>query len=232
MPSSLAADVQPEIEYVYYPVPYMEGKSVGDTIAINTPLKGRHGSRAMGLTQWRIRYGQVTFDRPTIGVCRIKEVAVTCSCRISLPKLEGGDERFRAEFDQAVEKTRRHELEHCRIAVVQANKLERAFNDFKEHPCKKVRSKMREVYVKILDEGRTEQVRFDDVEYGYRHYHELRSIQSMIDAGFEALPAPEGRFKPRLNPKGRTRLEVLPQDDEALARDGIYKDKDGVWRNY
>ena len=230
--SDLEAEVKPEIEYVYFTVPYIEGKSVEDVILINSPLVGKNGHKHLGITSWRIKYDKATFSRPKIDVCRIEEPNVTCSCKITLPKLEGGDESFRAKFAQRAEKTKRHELEHCRIAVTHANDLERIFRNFNNHSCKEIRKKMREAFVKVQDDCSVEQTRFDHAEYGYSQYLYLESLQQMRDSGFNIAPPAEGRSLPRLDRKKKPEMKVIRQDVEELKQEGFYKDENGVWRNY
>lgn len=230
--SDVAAEVNPAINYVYFQVPYVPGKSVVDMANLGSPLQGKNGHRSIGLTRWRIRFDEMTFTRPKIDVCRIVEPRVTLSCEITLPQLQGGDDRTKRDFEQLAEETKVHELEHCRIATKHANELEQSFKDMKDHPCKEIGQAIREVYEKVLDDCSVEQKRFDHAEYGYSQYLYLESLQQMRDAGFNVAPPTDGHSLPRLDHKKKPELKTIPEGVEELKQEGFYKDENGVWRNY
>lgn len=210
--------------------------SVGDLIARDTPLSGDGGRRYAGTCRWRIKYDRNTFTRPTIGVCRMQAPKVYTECLITIAQLVGGDNdpKFQREFSEAVEKTRKHELEHCGIAVRHANNLLEKFAKLKDRKCDDMRQAMQDEYSQVREACSVEQHRFDNVEYGYANYLRLEGLQRMVDAGFNLAPPSEGRFIPRLNHKPiHKNLEVIvPEGPESLAEKGIYKDENGVWRNY
>jgi len=230
--SEIGAEVKPAINYVYFQVPYVSGKSVVDMVTLSTPLKGNNGHRSIGLTRWRIRFDKMSFTRPKIDVCRIAEPVVTLSCEITLPQLQGGDDRVRRDFAKLAEETKVHELEHCRIAAKHANELERAFKEMKDYRCNEISRAIRDVYVKTIDECSVEQKRFDHAEYGYSQYLYLESLQQMQDAGFNVAPPAEGQSMPRLDHQNKSELKAVPQGVEELKQEGFYKDENGVWRNY
>ena len=230
--SAVQAEVQPAINYIYFKVPYLPGKSVIDMITISSPLVGNNGHKHIGLTRWRIKTDGITFTRPKIGVCRVEDPRITCTCEITLPQLEGGDDRTRREFEKIAAETKEHELEHCRIAVKHANEMEWAFKEIKDYRCDEMSKPLQEIFDKIHDDCVVEQKRFDHAEYGYSQYLYLESLQRMQDAGFNVAPPTEGRNMPTLDRKNKSNLKDIPQGVEDLKQEGIYKDENGVWRNY
>lgn len=232
----LAGGVEPDITFEYYPVQYTKGLSVGDLITRDTPLSSPNGHRHAGVCSWRIKYDRNTFTRPTIGVCRVREPKVSCECVISIARLVGGDNDpdFQRRFSDSVEKTRAHELEHCNIAVLHANRLLATFSKLKDRKCEDQRQVMLDEYSKVRAACSSDQARFDHAEYKYRQHLQLEGLQRMVDAGFNVVPPAEGRFMPRLSRKPALKnLEVMvPEGTESLAEKGIYKDENGVWRNY
>ena len=230
--SPAAAEVRPAINYVYFQVPYIQGKSVVDMVNLSTPLRGNNGHRSIGLTKWQIRFDEMSFTSPKIDVCRIDEPRVTLSCEITLPQLQGGDERTKRDFEKLATETKVHELEHCRIATKHANELERTFKDMNDYRCKEIGPAIREIYVKIVDDCSVEQKRFDHAEYGYSRYLYLESLQRMQDAGFNVAPPTEDGGPPRLAPRKTSEMKTVPQGVEELKQEGFYKDENGIWRNY
>ena len=233
MPAAVArAEIAPDITYEYFPVQYIQGKSFQSMVRLSTPLRDANNHRPLANISWRFFYRNALFDQPTIGVCKLKEVEVGCTCLIRLPKLEGGDENVRKQFEVFVEESRKHELEHCRIAVKHAGHLKTAFTAVKQNDCDKIGKKMREVYDQIYDECRAEQKRFDDLEYGYKHYHRLETIDKMREAGFHIKPPTDGHFIPTVDKNFKPNFKTVTEDEKSLKQGGIYKDENGVWRNY
>lgn len=230
-PKAGADEVRPNISYVYFQVPHIQGKTVPEMIRISSPIFGRNGHRFIGLTKWQIGFEKMTVTTPSIGVCRVAEPMVTCDCEITLPQFAGGDEQTRRNFEKIAAETKEHELEHCRIAIKHATELARTFKALKAAQCDDLRKKLIEVYNKAVDDCSVEQKRFDHAEYGYRQYLYWEYLQGMQDAGFDLAPPSEGSSMPRLDGKKRS-MEVIPHGVEELEREGIYKDENGVWRNY
>lgn len=228
--------IEPEVTYKYYPVKYTKGVSVGDLIVRDTPLSGSNGHRYSGTCSWRIRYDRRSFTSPTIGVCRIQDPKVYCECTITLAQLTGGenDPSFQREFAASVEKTRLHELEHCGIAVRHANNLLATFRNLKDRKCEEQQKVMQDEFTKVRTACVADQANFDNSEYGYEQYLRVEGLQRMVDAGFNVVPPAEGRSIPRLNRKPiHKNMDVLvPEGADRLAEKGIYKDENGVWRNY
>jgi len=230
------AGVVPEVSYQYYPVHYTKGVSVSDLIVRDTPLAGQNGHRFAGTCRWLIKYDRNTFTQPTIGICRIQNPKVSTECLITLAQLVGGDNDpdFQRRFAASVENTRKHELEHCGIAVRHANNLLEKFNKLKDRKCEDIRKTMLDEYTQVREACAVEQHRFDNAEYGYAQHLRLEGLQRMVDAGFNVVPPSEGRFIPQLDHKpAHKNMEVLvPEGTEGLAEKGIYKDENGVWRNH
>ena len=174
----------------------------------------------------------MTFTRPKIDVCRVDDPRVICTCEITLPQLQGGDDQTRRDFDKVVAETKEHELEHCRIAAKHANEMERAFKEMKDYRCAEMAKPLQEVFNKIHDDCVVAQKRFDHAEYGYSQYLYLESLQRMQDAGFKVAPAAEGRSMPRLDRRKKPELKAVPEGVEELKQEGFDQDENGVWRNY
>ncbi|MDR2945923.1 MAG: DUF922 domain-containing Zn-dependent protease [Candidatus Adiutrix sp.] len=213
------AEVQPEISYDYFPVPFLKGKTAKAMISLSTPLRSENGYRVVGRANWRINFEELMVTRPSIDVCQVAEPRVVCTCKITLPQLQGGDAKTQQEFRQVAEDTRIHEMEHCRLAARYATQLEQAFLALKPRDCDELGQALIELYKKIIDDCRVAQKRFDYDEYGYEQYLDLQSADQPL---------------PRLNRRRNTPeiQVVVPQSPEELQQEGIYKDENGVWRNY
>lgn len=231
-PGPLAAEVQLQVSYEYVPVQYVEGLSVSEMIIKGRPLEDENGAHryATGTARWRIRYPKVTFSRPLIDVCQVDEPGVTCTCLITLPQLQGGDEDSQAKFAAKVEETRTHELTHCNIALNHARKLEERFKKIGKKSCDKIGAALRDEYEKVVADCHRDQKEFDFNEYGRDQYLRIQTMQSMIDSGAAVQPPKEGQRLPKYIK--RPKLNSLDQDKEKLSQGGIYKDENGVWRNY
>lgn len=231
-PALLLAEVQLEVTFEYYPVEYVKGLSVSEMMVRSSPLGETAAGRAVGDAWWRIRYPKVTFTRPSIDVCRVDDPGLTCTCRVRLPKLVGGDEKTRARFEERAAKTKKHELEHCNIALTHARRLEEAFLKLGKTDCKKIRPALRAEFDRIYSDCRRDQAEFDHRSYGYKHYLRMERDQALLEAGFNFKPPrKEGYRMPVVDREKRSITTVTPDEDK-LSADGIYKDENGIWRNY
>lgn len=233
----LAGGVKPEITYQYFPVNYTRGIDVVAMTLRDSPLVS-DGTPSLGRCSWRIKYDRrsVLAATNTIGVCRIQSPRVACQCIITLPQLVGGegDPELRAKFAARLEQTRRHELEHCNIAVGHANELQQKLDKLREGKCDDLRETVRREFLQTQDSCSVDQQRFDHSEYRYSYYLDSQGRKRMLDAGFNYVMPEEGGSRPRLNRKPiHKNLKTMPPDGtEDLAEKGIYKDENGVWRNY
>lgn len=232
-PAFLAAEVQPEITYDFYEVPYVPGLSINEMIKRVSPLiDNQNGHRVIGLNKWFIRYNISEPLRPKIDICRLNNPTVTTSCAITLPQLVGGNAQTIAEFNKLVEDTKIHELEHCTIATQHANIVQNNFRNMPDYPCRDLAGEVSKIFDKIMDDCKREQSRFDHAEYKYKQHLYLESLQSMMDAGFNVIPPSEGDWAPRLDTRAKAPLKNLPQAEDDIEQQGIYRDENGVWRNY
>lgn len=222
------AELRPRVTYVYYSVPYSQGLSAPEMILRHSPLTGKGRSFA-GYTHYNINY-EVNYSQPTIDVCRVESPQVTCDCEITLPRLEGGesDPELRRLFAAELSRITRHEQTHCDIAVRHAQSLLTAIGKLKDMPCREADKSIAARFKKITDDCRVDQTRFDHAEYGYKDHLRLDDPQPLTDEGFKASPETgPGRG-------GRTGdlRSISPPSDQEFKQTGIYKDENGVWRNY
>jgi predicted secreted Zn-dependent protease len=227
------SEVTPRISYVYYSVPYAQGLSVTELILQHSPLGGS-GRRFSGYTRYNMKY-EVDYSQPTIDVCRVNSPQVFCDCEITLPRLEGGesDPETRRLFAAELSRINRHEQTHCDIAVRHAQTLLAAIRKLKDMPCQEADEVVARRFQEIAEACQTDQTRFDHSEYGYKN-HLLRTDQRMMDAGFKAAPQVKNDSRPGPDQGGRTGnlRSVNPPSDQEFMRKGIFKDENGVWRNY
>ena len=241
-----AAQIQPTISYEYYTVPYIEGVSVQKMVSVATPLRMDNGRTASGVTRWTIASKNPVASSPSIGVCRLEQANVSCDCLIVLPKLEGGDAQAKNDFAKYFEKTKNHELEHCRLATEYANIMSDAFMAIKDQKCEDIGKAMIAIHEKTASDCQTAQSRFDYKEYGYNHYLMAETLGQILDSGIKlrVAPAPTGRpatkaatqsqaaAPPQTAKPSGNHITTIPDGTAGLEEHGIYKDKNGIWRNY
>ncbi|MDL2260062.1 DUF922 domain-containing protein [Deltaproteobacteria bacterium OttesenSCG-928-K17] len=230
-PAALEAEVTLELSYKYFPVPYDANLTISQMVNKSTPL--RHGGRKswVGQADWRIGYRNISFARPSIDVCKVDIPAIACECIITLPKLEGAPPAAEADFKPFFDETLIHEKRHCDIALQHARRLERIFLNMDKTACKRIYDALDVEFKKTMSDCRREQSRFDYDEYGYAEYLRLGTLQSMADSGFNIKAPKESYNLPRVDTKKRNLTSVAPNAEE-LQQGGIYKDENGVWRNY
>ncbi|MDR0882268.1 MAG: DUF922 domain-containing Zn-dependent protease [Candidatus Adiutrix sp.] len=211
------AQVQPAIEYEYYTIKAEEGRSLFDSLTSGTPLY-HEGRRALGLTKSGFNLQKAVVEEPRLGVCRLRDIEVACRCVISLPKLEANNESLQSTFAISQEKIKAHELEHCRITTLFANKYLEAMINLDKVKCERLDEIIAAERQKINDECEAEQRRFD-----YRERYEAAKIDRQMaesqrrQAGEPPPPPP--------SPGPLKNLETTPAP-------GFVKGNDGVWRNY
>lgn len=228
----LQAEVEFKLSYEYFPVQYIPGMPIEEMIARSSPLRLENGVHvSVGRASWNFGSPKVTFTNPLVGVCLIDRPDIVCNCEITLPQLAEGNAETRAGFEVELAKISKHETEHCNIALAHARILEKRLLKIGQRPCDKIGDDMRREYRVVYDDCKREQQQFDINEYAYSHYLRLESMRSMIDSGARYLPPASGYGAPALDTKKRN-FEVLESNPEQLSKDGFYKDKNGVWRNY
>ena len=233
-----AAQIQPTISYEYYTVPYIKGASLAKMVSEATPLKMANGRKARGMAYWKIIRKKPVFSHPSIGVCRLEKPNIAGSCRIVLPKLEGGDAKTRDQFAALVEKVKIHELVHCRIAAEYTNIVADAFMALKDQKCEDMTKAMTAIYKKNISDCKIAQTRFDYVEYGYKHYLNAELFGQMSDAELMMQRTPPSAKKkqaakqPQPAKPSSDQVAAVTEKTEEQEEQVIYRDKNGVWRNY
>lgn len=256
-----AAEIRPEIKYDYYEVPYSQGLSVSDLIARHTTLLSPQGRPLSGITDYSIWY-EINHASQIPGICGVKDPKVFCKCEITLPRLTGAeaDPLIRAEFAAKLEEIRRHELIHCDIAVRHAETMLESYRHFKDMPCEQGAAAIGREFERIIAECWEAQLLFDHSEYGYKDHLDPKEFQRAVGDNYrispqtrgevrpsldQAVPPAAPRTPPRAQPVARHPIRVenvlrpqpepeapAPAADAEPQNGGIYKDRDGVWRNY
>lgn len=255
--AGLGAETRPEIRYVYYDVPYRQGLSVSDLIHLHTTLFNSQGRALSGITDYLIRY-EINHSSPVPGLCSVKSPRVFCECEITLPRLVGAENEplVRAEFAAELENIRRHELTHCDIAADYADRLLNSYRRFKDMPCDRSAEAVRNEFERIIAECWEAQILFDHSEYGYKDHLDPGDFQRAVGRNYQIspqtrdgsrpdrpdAPEPQPRREPAAAPPPiraeREPPAAAPVSEPASPTPagsgggGIYKDQDGVWRNY
>jgi predicted secreted Zn-dependent protease len=211
------AQIQPTIEYEYYTIKAEEGRSLYDSLTSGTPLY-HDGNRALGLTQSGFSLQKAVVEQPRLGLCRLRDIEVVCRCVISLPRLEASNESLQSTFAISQEKIKAHELEHCRITTLFANKYLETLINLDKIKCGRLDETIAAERQKISGECEAEQRRFD-----YRERYEASQLgRKMSEAQRKQAGEPP---PPPPTPGPLKNLETTPAP-------GFVKGSDGVWRNY
>ncbi len=237
------AQVVPEITYEYYAVtPESDGRLRQRSFLRSSP-GGLGGDRAVGLALSNFTY-EYTFRRPFFfGLCRLLDIDVTSTCRVTLPELKGGDGELRAAFAAFQDAVKTHELEHCRITAEYATKFQKAMRQLDGQECDYLSTVVRAAYERSVRECELEQQRYDQ-RYGEVDWN---AFQAAYDGRFaavapvpatglpgDAVPRPPMPVDPgsmmETRPPAAAGLKNLDQS-ETLGDLGFYQDRDGVWRN-
>jgi len=233
-PAARGAEVNPQISYVYFSVPYAPGLSATELILQHSPLSA-NGRRFSGYTRYNLRY-EVQYSQTTIGVCRIDNPRVLCDCEITLPRLEGGesDPETSRQFAAELSRIKRHEQTHCDIAVSHGRNLLGIIRKMKDMPCGEADGIVAARLQEIMAACQVDQSRFDHSEYGYKDHLRALGVQRTTDAGFNIIsPAEEGRGTgPTRDGRPGNLRSVGPPSAREFEQKGIYKDENGVWRNH
>lgn len=257
--TALGAEVKPEIRYVYYDVPYNKGVAVSELIRLHTTLFNNQGRPLAGITDYLIRYEMNQGSRVP-GICHVENPKVFCECEITLPRLvgEAADPLIRSEFATELESIRRHELTHCDIAVRYADTLLTTYHNFNDMLCESGAETVRKEFERVIAECWEAQLLFDHSEYGYQDHLDAGDFKRAVGDNYQISPQTQDGSRPGLKPSAPPRapaprreplpapplrVETVPSPAAPPAeavrpgpetpREGsIFKDKDGVWRNY
>lgn len=232
--SALGDGVRPRINYVHYSVPYTPGLSVTEMILRHSPLSSQ-GRRFSGYTSYDMKY-EINYGQPSIDICSIDSFQVFCDCEITLPRLDGGevDPEARRLFAVELKRIERHEQTHCDIAVRHAEALLAGMRKLKAMPCLEADATVSERLQKAMADCAVDQARFDHAEYGYKDHLRVAAPRWMTDAGSRDASPSKAAHRPGSGTEARpgNLQSVAPPGAQELKRKGIYKDENGVWRNY
>lgn len=223
-PTFVSADdsIIPEISYTYYEVSKEEGRSLSNSLFGATPIF-HEGRTYAGLTDSYFSYNYET-EEPTIGVCRIQQIDVNVRCVITLPKLVNGDAQLNEVFGKYLKSLKDHELEHCRITTYYAARFKKYLDGQDDVKCAVLREKIKKEHVKLVSELEGEQRRYDHrTVHGKYEGADLNQHLKEAERGNPPLTAP-------IPGSGKGLINIDSGAD--LSGSGIYKDKNGVWRNY
>lgn len=213
----LQAEIVPEIKYKSYPVEITTADRAYFESASSTPI-AIDQKRFMGLTSWVIKYDYKY--QQTSNLCQIKEVTVTNHCDITLPDFKGGDELLADTLSRFLQGLKEHELIHCRIATEYATKLKEKIKEIGQvqAQCENLEKTVQKEYTGIVEECRKAQSDFDAAS---KHgAHDGGSLDNQL-GNLLAFPEQAAR-----------RDKHLGNLKEPEGSSGIYKDKDGAWRNH
>jgi predicted secreted Zn-dependent protease len=220
--------VEPTIAYKYYPVTPEVGRSLHRQLLADTPLR-HEGRKAYGLTNSPIK-ASYRISPTTIGLCRIRNLTVSCHCDISLPQLQSTDPGLKSDFEAYLALLKDHEMTHCRISAAYAGRLKKDVLALGELPCQAIKGDVDALSQRMEAELVREQKRFDDNTHmgGYQ----ARSAQIMLDRPkTSSLSAADGEGLANLPEADPDAFWTGPADGEPETGT-IYKGPDGVWRNY
>ena len=221
-PAAWSEEVEPEIEYEYYDVTPEEGRSLSMSLFSASPIF-HEGKNYAGLTKSYFSYRYDTAET-LMDVCRLQNMEVKSRCVITLPRLTNGDPDLTQAFNNYLDRLRAHELEHCRITTYYAGQFKKHVSKMDDMKCSKLVGEVRAEYDRANDELNREQVNYD---------------QRTVHGKYEGADINEhlnemNRNKSVGSPSPQTHVSGggLRNLDSNMGQSGIYKDKNGVWRNY
>lgn len=227
--AQLGAEVVPRIEYDYYEVSPERGRTLSMSLFNATPVF-HEGKTFAGLTKSDFGYRYDTFQ-PVDDVCQLQNIEVTANCLITLPRLTNADPQLSSAFAKYLESLKAHELEHCRITTYFANEFEQYLLKAGEDKCQAQRSAIEAEYGKVIDELNREQQLYDRrTVHGKYEGADLNKHLEAMGAGGSAAPASSPAAQTPSAAGGGGLRSIEPGVIESGS--GIYKDKNGVWRNY
>lgn len=220
-PAAFAQDqVTPNITYEYYDISPERGMALYNSLASASPIF-HEGQSFAGLTNASLSY-KYQPETVSIGICRPENIEVGCNCHITLPRLNGGDGNTLKAFNKFLDKLKAHELEHCRITTYYANLFHDQLTKADTEKCDKLNEAISAQYKKLLQDLNAEQLRYDHrTVHGKYEGADLKKILSEM----------EENQRPSAPAAAQTRgLKSLKEGD--LKQSGIYRDENGVWRNF
>ena len=214
-----AAEVEADIEYVYYQVKPEPGRSLYDQILKDSPLRHK-GRPVTANTKWNIKYER-SYARTGAGMCEIKTYRVIYYCTMTLPRLESDDAKLTSDFNAYMPWLREHEQTHCRIAREYANQLEKDIQNLGKQRCGDMNKAIWTAHHKAITEATSAHDSFDRAtlarKRGGLDHGRILLGNSYLTSDSPPTEAPVG--------PGAAAVSGAPAD-------GFYQDGDGVWKNY
>jgi predicted secreted Zn-dependent protease len=165
---SAFAEVRENIEYKYYEIKAEAGRPLRPQIFAATPIKT--GEELFGgNTNWNIKWDtQVESD--SNGACHITGVSTILNVVISLPKLNGGDDLQKTNFDRFFITLREHELNHYKISSEAAQEIDSNLKDLPPiYHCKELKDLANKIAYGTLDFFNKKQRQYDsDTKHGHK----------------------------------------------------------------
>jgi predicted secreted Zn-dependent protease len=117
-----ASEVSENLSYQYYQVNAKAEQPLLAQLLAASPVREKDVTY-VGNTTWNVQW-QLDWKTNDNGVCMVTDSSTRLDVVIILPELHGGSELQREAFDRYLEALRRHELNHYRIAVEAARKID------------------------------------------------------------------------------------------------------------
>jgi predicted secreted Zn-dependent protease len=123
------AEVSESVDFIYYDAPVSSGQSLLD--ALNGASKIRQNGRTYhGYTKWNVRWN--FWWREGRNNCRITRVKTTVASTITMPRIIGGTNAQKREFERFSAALKEHELGHAAIGKEAADAIDRAIRALPE----------------------------------------------------------------------------------------------------
>ncbi len=116
------AEVRENLEYKYYDVKAEVGDPLRPHIFAASPIK-MEGKQYSGVANYNIKW-YPRFESDRNGACHITGVSTVLNAVITLPKLIGGDDLQKTNFERYINTLREHELNHYRISMEAAQEID------------------------------------------------------------------------------------------------------------
>lgn len=217
------AEVGYEVSYEYYDVEIPEDGQVARAMLESTPIN-IHGKKFGGKANYQILF-QYNIDRESSDICKLGQYTITVPCIITLPKIKSADPDMERYFASYQSRLKQHELTHCSIAKEHAEKFEHSLKAYRSVKCDEIRDKLKSAYQKALDDNKSAQSRYD-----HNTQHGRWEGANIGKETKRFIQHRENREKANTPAPGGPGLKSL--DEKAAGGTGIYRDKDGTWRNH
>ncbi|SDS45094.1 DUF922 domain-containing protein [Pseudomonas oryzae] len=153
------AEISEKLDYTDYPVPASEEASLGRSLNRNSPIR-HDGLTYHAYTTWTVNWTYRWTDAG--GYCRISEVATQLHGIIKLPRLEGGSESLRGQFDRYLQALHQHELGHYQIGRKAALEVDRELRALPVMAnCQRLSAAANRIAHQVVDRHKEEERTYD-----------------------------------------------------------------------